>query len=108
MAKVDRAFVTVGLVLLLLGMLLGFYMGASGDTKYLDVHVALLLGGFVVMMTYGFLYRLWPQLKTGPLVQAQFWSAVAAALSLPVGAAMVINMMGVAVAAVGSILAIIG
>ena len=108
MATVDRAYVSIALVLLVIGMLLGFYMGASGDTKYLDVHVALLLGGFVVLTVYGVVYRSWPSLKTGALVKAQFWSATIGSLSLPVGAALIINQMGIALAAVGSILAIIG
>ena len=108
MEKVDRAYVTLGLVLLVVGMLLGFYMGASGNTKYLDVHVALLLGGFVVLMFYGCTYRLWPALKTAALVKAQFWSAALGALVIPVGAVMLVNQMGVAVAAAGSILAIVG
>ena len=108
MGNIDRAYVTIGLVLLVLGMLLGFYMGATGDTKYLDVHVALLLGGFVVLTIYGFMYRLWPTLKHGTIVKAQFWSAAIGALTVPVGTVMIANQMGVAVAAAGSILAIIG
>lgn len=108
MASIDRAYVTIGLALLVLGMLLGFYMGAANDTKYLNVHVALLLGGFVVLTLYGFLYRLWPSLKHAAFAKAQFWSAAVGSLSLPVGAAMIINQMGVAVAAAGSLLAIIG
>jgi hypothetical protein len=66
MANVDRAYVTIGLAWLVLGMLLGFYMGATGDNKYLDVHVAILLGGFVVLTFYGVLYRLWPGLRADP------------------------------------------
>ena len=108
MVKIDRAYVTIGLVLLVLGMILGFYMGAANDTKYLDVHVALLLGGFVVLTFYGFLYRLWPSLKQAPFAKAQFWSAAVGSLSLPVGAAMIIHQMGVVVAAAGSLLAIVG
>jgi hypothetical protein len=108
MVKIDRAFVNAGLVFLVLGMLLGFYMGASGDNKYLDVHVAILLGGFVVLTFYGVIYRLWPVLKDGPLVKAQFWIALIGALTVAVGAGLIVNQMGVAVAAIGSALAIIG
>jgi hypothetical protein len=31
-------------------------MGASGDNRFLDVHVAMLLPGFVVLTLYGALY----------------------------------------------------
>lgn len=108
MASIDRSYVTIGLALLVLGMLLGFYMGAVGDNKYLDVHVALLLAGFVVLTLYGFLYRLWPALKHTALARAQFWSAAIGSLSLPVGAVMIANQMGVFVAAAGSAFAIVG
>ena len=108
MANIDRAYVTVGLSLLVLGMLLGFYMGATGDNKYIDVHVAILLGGFVVMTFYGVIYRLWPVLKDGTLVRAQFWIAVIGSLLIPVGAGLIANQMGTAVAAAGSALAILG
>ena len=108
MVKIDRAFVTAGLLFLVLGMLLGFYMGASGDNKYLTVHVAILLGGFVVLTFYGVIYRLWPALKRGTLVRAQFWIALLGALTVAVGAALIANQMGVAVAAVGSAFAILG
>ena len=108
MANIDRAYVTVGLSLLVLGMLLGFYMGATGENKYLDVHVAILLGGFVVMTFYGVIYRLWPVLKDGTLVKAQFWIAVIGSLLIPVGAGLIANQMGTAVAAAGSALAILG
>ena len=108
MAGIDRAYVTIGLALLVLAMLLGFYMGAAADNKYLNVHVALALGGFVVLTIYGVLYRLWPSLKDAVLAKAQFWSAVIGALLLPVAAAMIANQMGIAVAVVGSVLAIVG
>jgi hypothetical protein len=108
MARIDRAYVTIGLALLVLAMLLGFYMGAAADNKYLNVHVALALGGFVVLTIYGVLYRLWPSLKDAVLAKAQFWSAVIGALLLPVAAAMIANQMGIAVAVVGSVLAIVG
>lgn len=108
MASIDRAYVTIGLALLVLGMLLGFYIGATGDNKYLNVHVALLLTGFVVLTFYGCMYRLWPSLKHAAFAKAQFWSAVIGSLSLPVGAAMIANQLGVTVAAAGSVFAIVG
>jgi hypothetical protein len=89
-------------------MLLGFYMGASGDNKYLNVHVAILLGGFVLLTFYGVIYRLWPALKRSALVRAQFLLALIGALTTAVGAGLIVNQMGVAVAAVGSTFAILG
>jgi membrane protein YdbS with pleckstrin-like domain len=54
------------------------------------------------------IYRLWPVLKDGTLVRAQFWIAVIGSLTIPVGAGLIANQMGTAVAAAGSALAILG
>jgi hypothetical protein len=107
MANIDRAYVTIGLAWLILGMVQGLYMGATGDLGYLTVHVAMLLGGFVVLTFYGMIYRLWPALKDSALVKAQFWIAVIGSVLIPVGAILIVQDKGVAVAAGGSSLAII-
>ena len=108
MADKGRAYVTIGLAWLVLGMLLGLYMGASGDNKYLDVHVAMLLGGFVVLTFYGVLYRLWPGLTHSGLAAPQFWSAILGSLLISIGTGLIANQMGITVAVAGSVLAIIG
>lgn len=108
MANIDRAYVTIGLVWLVLGMLLGLQMGITGNNKYLLVHVAMLMGGFVVLTFYGAIYRLWPVLKEGALARAQFWCAATGTVMTVIGAALIVNQMGVAVAAGGSTLEIIG
>lgn len=107
MAQIDRLFVGLGLIWLILGMLLGFYMGATGDNTYLDVHVAMLLGGFVLFCVYGALYRLWPVLKKGTLPNIQFWIALAGAVGIVIGTILLVNRMGPAVAASGSAFAIV-
>jgi hypothetical protein len=108
MANIDRALVAVGLAWLILGMLLGLEMGVSGNNRYLLVHVAMLLGGFVVLTLYGAIYRLWPALMQGTLPRTQFFCAVLGTVVTTVGAGMVVNQMGVTVALVGSLLEIIG
>lgn len=108
MARIDRAFVAIGLAWLILGMLLGFYMGARGDNTYLDVHVAMLMGGFVVLTVYGLLYRLWPAMKKSSLAKAQFWIAVTGVLGIVAGTIQMVLGGGVGLVAVGSALAIVG
>lgn len=108
MAEIDRNFVAVGLGWLLLGMLLGLYMGASNDTRLLQVHVAMLMGGFVVITTYGVLYRLWPAMKTGGLAKLQFWIAIISSVGITAGATQRALNDGVVLVAIGSVLAIIG
>jgi hypothetical protein len=108
MAEIDRNLVGIGLIWLVLGMLLGLYMGAANDTRLLQVHVAMLMGGFVVITIYGVLYRLWPAMKTGGLPKVQFWIAVISSVGITAGAAQRALNDGVVLVAIGSVLAIIG
>ena len=108
MANIDRAFVGIGLLWLVLGMFLGLHMGATADNTYLQVHTVMLLGGFVVLTFYGAIYRLWPAMKDGALAKAQFWSAALASFTMVVGTIPPVMQRGVAVVAGGSVLAIAG
>jgi peptidoglycan/LPS O-acetylase OafA/YrhL len=107
MAKIDRAYIATALILLVLGMALGFYMGAAGDGTVRDTHVAILLPGFVTLAVYGVIYRLWPAMKESALARVQFWSAAIGAGLMIVGAYLFQAGMGVTVIAIGSVLAIL-
>lgn len=91
-----------------MGLLLGFHMGASGDNRFLDVPVAMLLPGFVVLTLYGALYRLWPQLKAQSLAKIQFWLANLGLLGIVAGAAQIALGGDVILAAAGATLVIVG
>jgi hypothetical protein len=86
MPHIDRTYVLIALVLLVIGELLGLYMGIVNEMRYRPVHVAMMLPGFVTLAIYGFVYRLWPELKSGPLVAVQFWISIVGAFALVVGA----------------------
>ena len=73
MARIDRAYVALALVLLIVGELLGFYMGMMNDTKWRGVHIVIVLVGFVTLAIFGALFRLWPAMKEGAVATAQFW-----------------------------------
>jgi peptidoglycan/LPS O-acetylase OafA/YrhL len=107
MAKIDRVYIATALILLVIGMVLGFYMGAAGDGTVRDTHVALLLPGFVTLALYGVIYRLWPAMKKSPLARVQFWSAAIGTALMIVGAYLFQAGMGVIVIAIGSVLAIL-
>jgi hypothetical protein len=104
MAEIDRAYMTVALVLLIAGMLLGFYMGVAADNQLLTLHVGMLLPGFVTLAIYGFIFRLWPAMKKSALARVQFWLAMIGALGLLVGSYLFITAGQVAIAAIGSVL----
>ena len=86
MAHIDRAFVGVCLIWLVLGMALGLYMGITANNQLLTVHVAMLMSGFVVLGIYGFIYRLWPALKEAALAKVHFWMATIGVLGQVIGA----------------------
>src|SRR5262245_33665287 len=86
MAQIDRAFVGVAVIWLVLGMALGLYMGITANNQMLTVHVTMVLSGFVVLAIYGMIYRLWPALKETPLAKAQFWVATIGVLGQVIGA----------------------
>jgi len=107
MVEIDRSYLLVALVLGLAGMLLGFYMGVAADNKLQTVHVALVLPGFVTLAIYGFVYRLWPELKRAPLAAVQFWAATVGAIAMVIGSYLFITAGSVPVVAAGSTLAIV-
>src|SRR5262245_41691936 len=86
MAHIDRAFVGMALLWLMLGMVLGLWIGMTHSTEYVSVHTTMLLPGFLVLAVYGVLYRLWPEMKNSALAKAQFWLASLGTLGQVVGA----------------------
>jgi uncharacterized membrane protein len=107
MENIDRAFVTFALILALIGMFLGLYIGATNDFTYLQTHVGIMLNGFLMLATFGAIYRLWPAMKVGTLPKIQFWLAVVSTIVIIAGAIALANQMGVAVIFLGSVLTIL-
>jgi hypothetical protein len=107
MLEIDRRYVLTALMLGTAGMLLGLYMGVASDHRLLDVHVALMLSGFVTLGIYGFAFRLWPSMKKAALARIQFLIATVGALDLIVGSYLFATSGSVALAAIGSLLSIV-
>jgi hypothetical protein len=105
--EIDRAYLLMALGLAIVGMLLGLYMGIASDLRLREVHITLMLPGFVTLAVYGFVFRLWPALKKAPLAQAQFWTASAGAVLLIAGSYFYATSGSVPVAAIGSVVFII-
>ena len=85
MTNIDRNYVGIALIWLVLGMLLGLAVGISADHTFLNLHIVMVLSGFVVLTLYGAIYRLWPALKQGPLAKIQFWAAMLGQLGIAIG-----------------------
>ena len=108
MPHIDRAFVGVALVWLMLGMFLGLYIGMTQSNQFVPVHITMLLPGFVVLAIYGALYRLWPAMKESGLAKAQFWLASFAVLGQVFGTYKFVESGEMMIVTSASVLAILG
>ena len=108
MTRIDRSYVAVALALLVIGELLGLYMGLASDQKLRSVHITIVLVGFVTLSLFGFMYRLWPAMKTGALAKAQFWLSVVGVLGIVIGTYQFVTTGGIAIVAPASALLIVG
>ncbi|TMJ05679.1 MAG: hypothetical protein E6G97_02305 [Alphaproteobacteria bacterium] len=107
MAQIDRFYVAIALALLIVGEVLGFYMGMQNDMKWRTVHIIIVLLGFVTLGMFGALYRLWPAMKVGALATAQFWLTVIATAGIIVGSILQVQNGSVVVLATSSAVMIV-
>jgi len=108
MTRIDRSYVAIALALLLIGELLGLYMGLKSDLKLRSVHITIVLVGFVTLTLFGFIYRLWPAMKTGALAKAQFWLSVVGVLGIVIGTYQYVTTGGIAIVGPASVIMILG
>lgn len=80
--NVSRNFLVIGSLYLLLGVLLGMYMGGSGDHSMAPVHAHINLLGFTLMAVFAFAYKLFPAMAGGKLATIHFWLHQVGALIL--------------------------
>lgn len=71
--NISRNFLVIGSLYLIAGIMLGSYMGGSGDHLLAPVHAHINLLGFTLMTVFGLAYRLIPALAHGRLASAHFW-----------------------------------
>src|SRR5262245_46692438 len=107
MTRIDRAYVATAIVLLLVGELLGFYMGMTSNLQLRSVHIAIMLVGFVTLSLFGFIYRLWPAMKSGRLAAVQFWLAIVGVIGIVIGTYQYVTTREIAIVAPASGLLII-
>lgn len=80
--NVSRSFLVMGSLYLLVGILLGMYMGGSGDHSLAPLHAHINLLGFTLMTVFGIAYYVMPALAQGTLAKAHFWLHQVGALVL--------------------------
>jgi len=80
--NVSRNFLVIGSLYLLIGILIGMYMGASQDHTMAPAHAHINLLGFTLMTVFGLAYRVFPALDGSMLARAHFWLHQVGALIL--------------------------
>ena len=58
--QISRNFMVIGVAYLVLGIVLGMYMGGSGDHSLAPLHAHINLLGFTLMTVFGLVYRVIP------------------------------------------------
>ncbi len=71
--NISRNFLVIGSCYLLIGILLGMYMGGSGDHSMAPVHAHINLLGFTLMAVFACVYKLFPAMAGGRLATIHFW-----------------------------------
>jgi hypothetical protein len=79
MKAIDTTYVAIGALWLVIGMVLGIAMGATGNFEFMPVHAHINLIGFACHSIFGLAYRQWPAMKASRLAPYQFWIFVVAA-----------------------------
>lgn len=71
--QISRNFLVIGSAFLFLGIILGMYMGGSGDHSLAPLHAHINLLGFALMTLFGIVYRVIPAMAESGLARAHFW-----------------------------------
>lgn len=71
--NVSRSFLLIGVLYLIVGMVVGMYMGGSGDHSFAPVHAHINLLGFTLMTLFAGVYKLFPAMAENILARIHFW-----------------------------------
>lgn len=72
----SNSFLRLAVVFILIGVGLGYYMGATQNFTAAPVHAHINLLGWVSMFLYGLFYRANPEAAEGVLPKLHFWVAL--------------------------------
>jgi cbb3-type cytochrome oxidase subunit 1 len=71
--NVSRNFLLLGSAFLIVGIVLGIYMGGSGDHSLALSHAHINLLGFVLSAVFALTYKAYPAMAEGRLASVHFW-----------------------------------
>jgi cbb3-type cytochrome oxidase subunit 1 len=102
MRRIDLYFLLLATTSLLVGVTLGIWMGIVHDFQFAPAHAHLNLVGWVSLALFGLAYRAYPELGESRIAVAHFVLATVGAIMFPIGIALSIAGVTVAVAIVGA------
>lgn len=109
MRNVDRLFLCIAVLYVVVGMALGIHMSAIGNFSFTPVHAHMNLVGWASMALYALIYRSYPAMAENRLAPFHFWTANVGAILLNGGLAMLLSGMSTTPLVVaGSYLTLIG
>ncbi len=107
MKSVPTMFLATAAFFVLLGMIWGIQMSASGDHSLSPAHGHLNLVGFVTMSVIGIYYALTPAAAASRWARIHYFLALGAVVILVPGIVMALTQNGEALAKAGSVLAVL-
>lgn len=78
--KIDRLFLIIAAIYILVGMGLGMFMGQNQDFTHRTTHTHINLLGFVSMAIFALVYRAWSAMQQSLLAKIHFFAYQAGAL----------------------------
>jgi cbb3-type cytochrome oxidase subunit 1 len=102
MRRIDLYFLFLATTSLLVGVSVGIWMGVVHDFQFAPAHAHLNLLGWASMALFGLSYRAYPQLANSRIAVAHFVLASIGAVVFPIGIALSIADVTVAVAIAGA------
>jgi peptidoglycan/LPS O-acetylase OafA/YrhL len=106
--SIDRLYITIAFLWLLVGMVFGVYIGINGITEQANTHAHIGLLGFVVSALFGLFYRAWPSMAESRLVWPQLGIYQIGTALLVIGKYQVDVTGDSAVVAPGSLVVVLG
>ena len=104
MRRIDLSFLLLATLSLIVGVCLGIWMGIVHDFQFAPVHAHLNLLGWVSLSIFGLAYRAYPALAESWIAPTHFGIAVVAVVVFPIGIALSVSGVTVALAIVGSLI----
>jgi len=108
MTTIARAHVLAALIWMIVGMVFGFWMGATNALQYRPFHIGMMLGGFLTLAMVGAIFRLWPEMESYRFAKLHFWTLELGVLGLNLGTLVQILTGNIAVLVVCSLLTMFG